>query len=79
MVQVVGLGTQDSYEEATDFVAAYGTESFTMLWDPGFTSWSQLGIRGQPGAILFDAEGTGRFQWFGSFDLEEVLLAAEEL
>ncbi|NNL48792.1 MAG: hypothetical protein HKO76_10560 [Acidimicrobiia bacterium] len=50
-----------------------------MLWDPGFESWQQLGVRGQPGAILFDETGTGRFQWFGSFDLEEVLMAVEQL
>ncbi len=76
---MVGLGTQDSYQEALDFVEAFGTKSFPMLWDTGFSSWQQLGIRGQPGALLFDSEGQGRFQWFGSFDLDEVLLAMEEL
>ena len=32
--------------------------TFTMLWDPTFESWSQLGISGQPAGMLLDANGT---------------------
>ena len=75
---MVGLGTQDSFEEAQDFVATYGTVSFPMLWDPGFDSWAALGIRGQPQAILFSADGFALKQWAGLFDEDEVLRIAAE-
>jgi hypothetical protein len=34
---VVGLGTQDSFTEAQDFVARHGV-TFRMFWDRGFVS-----------------------------------------
>ncbi|NNK91833.1 MAG: hypothetical protein HKO87_05315 [Acidimicrobiia bacterium] len=67
------MGTQDSFGEAQEFRETYGTESFTMLWDPGFDSWSALGIRGQPQALLFPPVGAVIGQWFGPFDPDEVL------
>ena len=73
MVKVVGLGTQDSFEEAREFVQRGGIKSFSMLWDPTFESWRQLGITAQPAAILFDREGRPLDQWAGSFDEAEVL------
>ncbi len=76
---VVGLGAQDSHEEAVDFVEQHGTTSFRMLYDESFQSWAALGVRGQPIAILFDAAGKGRFIWYGPFDEQEVLTAAAEL
>ena len=76
---VVGLGAQDTYEEALEFVDTYGTESFRMLYDASFESWSQLGIRGQPIAILFDREGRGNTIWYGPFDEDEVLELAATL
>lgn len=69
---VVGLGTQDSFEEAQGFVAQTGT-TFTMLWDPSFESWKELGIIGQPAAILLDRQGRRLGNWFGRFDQEQVL------
>jgi len=76
---VVGLGAQDTLEEALDFVDKYGTTSFRMLYDDSFESWSQLGIRGQPIAILFNTEGRGHTIWYGEFDQDEVLDLAETL
>ena len=73
MVKVVGLGTQDSFEEAQKFVVRRGTTSFPMLWDPTFASWRRLGITGQPAAILFDREGRPLERWVGPFDEAEVL------
>lgn len=70
---VVGLGAQDTYGEAVDFVEEYGTRSFRMLYDESFESWSALGIRGQPISILFDTDGKGQFIWYGPFDEQEVL------
>ena len=76
---MVGLGTQDSYGDAVDFVERYGTTSFRMLYDESFQSWTDLGIRGQPAAILFDTEGNGQYTWFGAFDEDEVLELAASL
>ena len=76
---MVGLGGQDTYGEAVEFVERYGTKSFRMLYDESFQSWSDLGIRGQPVAILFDTEGKGQYTWFGPFDEDEVLELAASL
>ena len=71
-LRVIGLGTQDDLELARDFVADGGI-TFTMLWDETFESWVQLGIRGQPTAILFDADGTPLGTWNGFIDEDKVL------
>ncbi len=76
---MVGLGAQDTYGEALDFVENYGTTSFRMLYDESFESWSQLGIRGQPISILFDTEGRGQTIWYGPFNEAEVLELAAAL
>lgn len=78
-VRVVGLGTQDSEQEAQDFKAQHGLETPQMLWDESFVSWQQLGIRGQPGAMMFDADGISRYQWIGAFDEQQALEIAERL
>lgn len=72
---MVGVGTQDSFEEARDFVERHGT-TFPMLWDRGHESWRRLGISGQPAAILFDRDGRPIDRWFGRFDQDEVLALA---
>lgn len=70
---MIGLGAQDSYDEALEFVETYGTTSFRMLYDSSFESWRALGVRGQPTSILFDADGRGQFIWYGPFNQDEVL------
>jgi len=76
---VIGLGAQDTYEEAIDFVEQFGTKSFRMLYDESLDSWSQLGVGGQPVAILFDTEGRGQKIWYGPFNETEVLELAAAL
>ena len=76
---MVGLGAQDTYGEAIEFVEKYGTASFRMLYDESFESWSALGVRGQPTSILFDTNGRGQFVWYGPFDEQEVLDLAATL
>ena len=70
---MIGLGTQDTFGEAEDFVATYGTVSFPMLWDETFDSWSQLGVSGQPAGMLFSADGTIITQWSGGIPEDDVL------
>ena len=71
-MKVVGLGTQDTFEEAQAFVAQYRT-TFRMLWDPTSRSWQALGIIGQPAAMLLDRNGARVKMWFGTFDEQEVV------
>ena len=73
MVKVVGLGAQDSFEEAEEFVDRYGTRSFRMLWDPELESWRQLGVTGTPTFAIFDREGRPIDAWVGLFDEGRVL------
>ena len=70
---MVGLGAQDTYQEALEFVDDYGTRSFRMLYDGSSESWADLGVRGQPTAILFDTSGRGVSVWYGPIDEAEVL------
>lgn len=67
------MGAQDSFALAEDFVTSTGTESFDMIWDESFESWSYYGIRGQPAAILVDTSGNPIDGWLGRFDLDVVL------
>ncbi|MEZ5232027.1 MAG: TlpA family protein disulfide reductase [Acidimicrobiia bacterium] len=71
---VLGLGTQDDLAYAEDFVQDGGI-TFTMLWDDSFESWIELGIRSQPAAILYAADGTELQRWTGRIDEAEVLEA----
>ena len=78
-MSLIGLGAQDSLEEAYEFVEKYDMTSFRMLYDATLESWMALGVRGQPTAILFDSDGRGRFIWYGAFDESEVLEKAAVL
>ena len=69
---MIGVGTQDSLELAQAFVQSTGT-TFTMLWDPTFESWRQLGISGQPSGMLLDGNGTILAAWRGAIPEEQVL------
>ena len=75
---VVGLGTQDSLDDANDFVNDNGTQSFTMLWDESFETWLEIGITSQPSAVLLAADGTPITGWIGPYPEEEVLRLAAE-
>ncbi|MCY3635837.1 MAG: TlpA disulfide reductase family protein [bacterium] len=71
-VTVIGVGTQDNLDLAQSFVESTGT-TFTMLWDPTFESWRQLGISGQPAGMLLDANGAILTTWRGAIPQSRVL------
>ena len=75
---MVGLGTQDTLSDAEEFLAEYGTTSFTMLWDESFETWLEIGITAQPSAVLLAADGTPIQGWIGPFPEDEVLRLAAE-
>lgn len=69
---MVGLGTQDTLQEADDFVDQYGL-TFTVLWDETFQTWQHFGVAGQPAVALVDGQGELLGSWFGGIPEEEVL------
>ncbi len=72
-VTVVGIGTQDDFPLAEDFVSTYGVATPQMLWDPGFESWQALEITGQPTWILLSPGGEELGRWQGSLPESEIL------
>lgn len=66
-LNIVGFGTQDSFEEAEGFRTEHDI-TFRLLWDPGFDSWQHFGITSQPNAILFDKDGEAIARWQGALD-----------
>jgi hypothetical protein len=72
-VRVIGLGTQDSGDEAAEFVGNYGTHSFPMYWDETFESWTAFGVTGQPAVVLLSADGDVLGSWRGNFPHDEVI------
>ena len=70
---MIGLGTQDSAEEAKEFVERYGTYSFPMLWDETFETWQAFGVRSQPAAALMTPDGEPISGWLGPFPEDQVL------
>ena len=75
---MVGLGTQDSGDEAAEFVTEYGTHSFPMYWDETFETWAAFGIQSQPAAALLAPDGSMLGGWLGPFPQDEVLRLATE-
>ncbi len=53
---------------------ATGT-TFTMLWDPTFDSWRQLGVTGQPAGMLLNPHGQILTSWRGGIPFNQVLEA----
>jgi hypothetical protein len=74
---VVGLGTQDSFEEAEEFRDRHGTITPLMIWDESFETWNHYEISSQPAAVLLDAQGEELGRWRGLPD--EVYRLADSL
>ena len=72
VVDIVGLGTQDTAGEAATFVGRHGIP-FPMLWDESFETWRAFGITSQPAVALFSAEGDLLGGWLGAMPEDEVL------
>ncbi len=69
---MVGIGTQDSFEQAQDFVADTGV-TFEMLWEPGSASWQAYEVVVQPEAVLVAPDGTILARWPDLFEAADVL------
>lgn len=63
---MIGLGTQDTFDQAKEFVDRHSI-SFDMVWDDTFDSWTFYGVTGQPAYALVSAEGKFVDGGFGMF------------
>jgi hypothetical protein len=81
-IQVVGVGAQDDFEFAVDFVDSTGVETPDMIWDPSFETWSRFGVRINSQMMLMNADltsGTELFYGFGESDRQRILDALPSL
>ena len=44
-MQVIGLGAQDDFSYARDFIDSGGLETPAMLWDASFATWQAFGVQ----------------------------------
>lgn len=71
-VNVVGVGTQDSFGQAEDFVAKHDLTTPTMVWDESFKSWTIMGISSMPTWILLGPDGNQLLRWAGQFPESDI-------
>jgi hypothetical protein len=81
-IQVIGVGAQDDFDYALDFLAATGLETPDMVWDPSFETWSTYGVRINSQMRVMAADlstGTDLFYGFGEAEQQDVLDALSGL
>ncbi|NQU38123.1 MAG: TlpA family protein disulfide reductase [Actinobacteria bacterium] len=71
-VNVVGVGTQDSFGQAEDFVSKHDLTAPTMVWDESFQSWTVMGITSMPTWILLGPDGEQLLRWSGQFPESDI-------
>ena len=74
-IQVVGIGTQDGFDEAKKFRARHDI-TFELLWDESFDTWNAFGVASQPAAVLLSPDGKQLGKWSGMFPIDKVLALA---
>lgn len=57
------MGTQDSLEQAEEFVDRNATSTPLMVWDSGFDSWNHYDVSSQPTLVLVGADGSELGRW----------------
>lgn len=67
MIQIIGVGAQDDFAYAQDFIASTGTDSPTMLWDPSFTTWMDFGVSVNSQMMIASADLTQATDLFYGF------------
>ncbi len=73
---MVGVGAQDNFGYAQDFLASTGVATPTMLWDPSFVTWQAFGIRINSQMVVMSGDlttGTEVFYGFGEAEQRQVI------
>lgn len=81
-MQVIGLGTQDDFALALDFLDRTGVSTPTMLWDPGFSIWQSFGVQANSQMMVVSADlerGTGLTYGFDEGRRAAILEALDQL
>lgn len=71
---MIGLGTQDDFAYAQEFVdtgGLTGNDELTFLWDPSFATWQGFGVRSNSSMVLLSADLEGASNIFFGFSESE--------
>lgn len=79
MIQVIGVGAQDDFPYAQDFIYSTGTMAPTMLWDPSFSTWRAFGVTVNSQMMLASADLTQRTELFSGFGDEQQQMILDSL
>lgn len=55
-MQVIGLGAQDDFALARDFIDRGGLTTPDMLWDPSFSTWQTFGVTANSQMIVLSPD-----------------------
>lgn len=75
-IDILGVGAQDTLDEAYGFLDDTDTHGLAMVWDESGQSWIHHGVTSQPTVIVLDADGQVAGTWFRDFDVDGILAAA---
>lgn len=75
-LQILGIGAQDTIDEAYDFLDDTRTGDLRMIWDRSGQSWRHYGVTSQPTIVVLGADGEETGRWFRDFDADAILDAA---
>lgn len=77
IVQIIGVGTQDDFALAQDFVDRTGLNSVDLLWDPTRVSWNTVGVRTNSAMQLYSHDLSQKSSIvFWSDDTKQLVLEA---
>lgn len=71
---MIGLGTQDDFAYAQEFVdtgGLTGGDNLTFLWDPSFATWQGFGVSSNSSMVLLSADLEGASNLFFGFSEAE--------
>ena len=81
-VQVIGVGAQDDFNLAQDFLERTGVQTPTMLWDPSFATWSAFGIQANSQMMVVTpdlSQGSSLIYGFNDDQQNEILSFVNDL
>lgn len=70
---------QDDLEQAQNFVAATGIQSFPVVWSESFNPAALLGVTGHPQWVLLTRSGEIAERGFGGIDADRLLELAASI
>ena len=81
-MQVIGLGAQDDFAYARNFLEDTDVATPAMLWDPSFDTWSSFGVRANSQMIVMSSDleqGSNLIYGFDESQRDAILSLVESL